>query len=91
MAEYIDREALIVNLNRFAPEQYSALINNLIVGQPAADVEPVRHGRWELVGADKRGRGGIWKCAGRDGCGKTYPCKCDFCPNCGARMDGDTE
>ena len=43
MAEYIDREALIVNLNLFAPEQYSALINNLIVGKPAADVVPVVH------------------------------------------------
>ena len=48
---------------------------------------PVRHGRWELTGADKRGRGGNWKCTGRDGCGKSYPYKCDFCPNCGAKMD----
>lgn len=58
---------------------------------PAADVAPVRHGRWELTGADKYGRGGIWKCTGRDGCGKFYPYKCDFCPNCGAKMDGGAE
>ena len=59
-----------------------------IIDAPAADVAPVRHGRWELTGADKRGRGGNWKCTGRDGCGKSYPYKCDFCPNCGAKMDG---
>lgn len=55
--------------------------------QEPEDVAPVRHGRWELTGADKRGRGGNWKCTGRDGCGKSYPYKCDFCPNCGANMD----
>lgn len=27
---------------------------------PAADVAPVRHGKWVKIGADKRGRGGIW-------------------------------
>lgn len=54
----------------------------------AADVAPVRHARWELTGADKRGRGGNWKCTGRDGCGKSYPYRCDYCPNCGAKMDG---
>ena len=53
----------------------------------SADVAPVRHGRWELTGTDKRGRGGNWKCTGRDGCGKSYPHKCDYCPNCGAKMD----
>lgn len=38
MAEYIEREALIDNLNHFAPEHYNALINMLIEKQPAADV-----------------------------------------------------
>ena len=39
MAEYIDREELIENLNKFAPEYYNALINQLITKQPTADVE----------------------------------------------------
>lgn len=39
MAEYIDREELIENLNKFAPEYYNALINQLITKQPVADVE----------------------------------------------------
>ena len=36
--EYIEREALIENLNRFASEHYNALVNQLIIKQPAADV-----------------------------------------------------
>lgn len=38
MAEYIERESLIENLNQFAPEHYNALVNMLITKQPAADV-----------------------------------------------------
>lgn len=41
MAEYIEREALIDDLNHFAPEHYNALINMLIEKQPAADVVEV--------------------------------------------------
>ena len=41
MAEYIDRNELIENLNKFAPEHYSALINQLIIKQPTADVVEV--------------------------------------------------
>ena len=36
MGDLISRKRLIENLNRFAPEHYSALVNDLIVKQPAA-------------------------------------------------------
>lgn len=51
----------------------------------AIEVAPVWHGRWIRYGADKRGRGGIFRCSA---CEKSYPYVCDYCPNCGARMDG---
>lgn len=41
MDEYIDRAELIKNLNKFAPEHYNALINQLITKQPTADVVEV--------------------------------------------------
>ena len=41
MAEYINRAELIENLNKFAPEHYNALINQLITKQPTADVVKV--------------------------------------------------
>lgn len=51
------------------------------------EVEPVVHGYWILRGADKRGRGGIWMCSA---CGGCEPCKKNRCPNCAAKMDGET-
>ena len=88
MAEYIEREAAIEAITSEPPDaHYPQWYADKIKAIPSADVAPVRHGRWELTGADKRGRGGNWKCTGRDGCGKSYPYKCDFCPNCGAKMD----
>lgn len=48
------------------------------------DAVPVVHGKWELFGADKRGRGGVFKCTA---CNRCRPTKSDYCPNCGAKMD----
>lgn len=98
MNEYIERAAAmesILGLTIVDPAvaQYANAVCYHLQNLPAADVAPVRHGKWKLVGADKRGRGGNWECTGRDGCGKSYPYKCDYCPNCGAKMDleGDHE
>lgn len=72
---------------------------------PTADVEPVRHGRWvllreseitgfnpELAGLDPIGG---YQCSN---CKKEaiFDCNDEFvlssyCPNCGARMDGDAD
>ena len=46
-------------------------------------VEKVWRGEWELIGADKRVRGGIFRCTR---CRGSYPVKNDFCPHCGAPM-----
>lgn len=46
-------------------------------------LEKVWRGEWELIGADKRGRGGIFCCTR---CCGSYPVKNDFCPHCGAPM-----
>ena len=42
MARYIDADNLIENLKKFAPEHYTALINQLITKQPTADVVEVK-------------------------------------------------
>lgn len=41
MAEYIDKNGLIEALNKFAPEHYNALVNQLITKYPTADVVEV--------------------------------------------------
>ena len=82
MAEYIDRNALIDNLQKFAPDCYNAAVNNVIVGMPKADVAPVVHGHWE-----KADGFGYYKCSNcRTVDDKYY--QPDYCPNCGSKMDG---
>ena len=46
MAEHIDRNELIENLKKFAPEHYTDLIHQLITKQPSAEVEEVKRGEW---------------------------------------------
>lgn len=67
----------------------------IIDDEPTIDAEPVRHGRWVCVEAEPER---VW-C---DNCKTIYYSsdllnieaddeKVNFCPNCGARMDGDED
>ena len=85
MAEYIDRDALIDNLQKFAPDCYSAAINNVIVGIPKADVAPVVHGHWENCSGL-----GYYRCSNCRTIDNEYY-QPDYYPNCGARMDGGND
>ena len=58
---------------------------------PTIDAEPVRHGRWIFVGKETAHDGWTYrkyKCADCDFV--TVEAK-NFCQNCGAKMDGDSE
>jgi hypothetical protein len=87
--EYIEREALLENLHKFAPEHNTPLIQLLVTRQPPADVAEVKHGYWVY----------------NENCGEyesPYFCsECladcssdiqgeNYCYNCGAKMDGDS-
>ena len=87
MAEYIEREKV---LSKAAPVEgcFSDMISAYdVIMLPAADVAPVRHGQWEK-------QSGLYSCSE---CGKTCPYDvqadvieywtCNYCPNCGAKMD----
>ena len=50
----------------------------------AADMAPVRHGRWDKP-LDKRRKSSF--CCSE--CKKLSYVSWDFCPNCGAKMDGE--
>ena len=88
MAEYIEREKV---LSKAVPVEgcFSDMISAYdVIMLPAADVAPVRHGQWEK-------QSGLYSCSE---CGKTCPYDvqadvieywtCNYCPNCGAKMDG---
>ena len=86
MAEYIERETAIAWFMPYAHvgESIDAdVVISDIKGMKAADVAPVRHGRWERTA---------------DGAALCTACKrkmnlshygCAFCSLCGAIMDGE--
>ena len=98
MAEYIEREALkerfrkrIKWLEKDAHDQYSLGLfhgceydADLINEPPAADVAPVRHGRWVDNGIPDSILSGCSVCGFTCGSSSFF-----YCPNCGAKMDGD--
>lgn len=104
MDEYIDRRKLEEAFDNADPDVCESdldghsdwwfgreNVRDVIRGVPAADVAPVRHGRWVLL--DECYNEGVYCSA----CHKKVYKKCyanqkiksKFCPNCGARMDGD--
>ena len=84
MAKYISAVEAAEKAETALKIPLAALVD-VFAGIPAADVAPVRHGTWLLIGADKRGRGGIFECSACNGCS---PHKDPYCPKCGAKMDG---
>ena len=95
MAEYIEREAAIASIMSEPPDaHYPQWYADKIKSIPAADVAPVRHGRWLFV--TKGQMTSAWCCSE---CGRTVVITCDeelrqsklekeypFC-HCGAKMD----
>ena len=62
--------------------QYANGVMNLIASAPTIEVEPVRHGRWEEYQVPH-----IVCCSECDW-GTGVQDKYNYCPNCGAKMDG---
>lgn len=95
-AEYLDRSSLVARMKYYEEHTteesgehyaYSVALRE-IRNAPAADVAPVVHGEW--IG----NKGGFWEMATCSMCDEKYPCvgmAPNFCPNCGARMDGAAE
>ena len=98
MTEYIERESTIELLRSLGSRDYrreKGTIQEAIKMvsfpeyTPSADVAPVRHGRWEsgnpicpVCGENK------FKNLDADIWCDWQP---DFCPNCGAKMDGGSD
>lgn len=88
MARYIDADALMTY--KFKNDiSYNAFCN-LVKRLPAADVAPVRHGRWEAeIITDVYGlKHDCYVCSVCGVANNNDYDEYDFCPNCGARMDG---
>lgn len=63
--------------------QYAEYIRLLVYSVPSADVVPIRHGHWEVIDAEEPRRYGCSLCKRLSWHMENY------CPNCGAKMDGE--
>ena len=106
MAEYIDREALEKNLNErlaylldkngpydYFTDGYDEAVST-VEEFPAADVAPVVHGRWDDSGRYTFPSGNAAVRCTNCGCALTESeyrlNNWNYCPVCGAKMDGGT-
>lgn len=90
MAEYIEKAELIKKLCFETAEWYCSPTIKTIKEFPAADVQPVKYGRWSECYTDSRLYSGICSVCGGAAIRSVKANPLGYCPNCGARMDGDT-
>lgn len=100
MDEYIKRESAIREIEQITPVDYGAMwdyeahhwageclrdCKEAIDSIPAADVVPVVHGRWVTYyrSGTTVAEGYVSTC-----CDMWNNRKSDYCPHCGAKMDG---
>lgn len=93
MAEYIKRETLITKFKKMELGEHGLVerlfadgVYAVIAAFPAADVAPVVHGRW--IPFHSKISGDIQYCSA---CEIGFVAKSDYCPHCGAKMDGGEE
>ena len=94
MTEYIEREAISEEIRKYYyknPPNFSYgegfdrgldRAQRAILDAPAADVAPVRHGRWRC-----HGDCGVTECSVCGWSIEEYVGDYAYCPNCGAKMD----
>lgn len=84
MAEYIERKKAIKALIGWDTDPTDEEIEYTLKHIPAADVEPVKHGKWEMR-YNKSSEEWYPHCSQ---CNTTWDAETNHCHNCGARMDG---
>ena len=90
MEEYINRERARFEAKRYFKnmDEIQEDLDMLFCMLPSENVAPVRHGRW----IDKGEYAVCMECGGRSGTQydsvEPIPLMTQFCPNCGAIMDG---
>lgn len=92
MDEYIEREAatnvacnILWKMNDLSTSLMAKALNSI----PAADVAPVRHGKW--IEKEKYTFGVLYDCSICDNRILDNGHSWNYCPNCGAKMDGDED
>lgn len=87
MNDYISRDMAIARLTKLEVTDRMATMTDAkreIANLPVAHVAPVVHGQ-KIEDGDI---GCFWLCSL---CGECLPYGANYCPNCGAKMDGDSD
>ena len=88
-----DHNCRLVNKQNVARAWQGAM--QLLYDAPTIEAEPVKHGKWKavpnriLIGGRVATQGTAWECSACNNSSKQYLPTMKFCPNCGARMDGE--
>ena len=84
MTEYINRERARFEAKRYFKnmDEIQEDLDMLFCMLPAENVAPVRHGRWKSYTKN------LGECSN---CGYVVSIRYDYCPNCGAKMDGGAD
>ena len=91
MTEYISREQIFKKFLNEGDGYYSlSHLRDVIRSLPAADVQPVEHSRWIPMN-DGTYNAYCENCGHERGSKAWNKADYKYCPNCGARMDGDFE
>lgn len=92
--DYVSRYELVkhlVGVHDGWRHPFGYTVEDEIINFPAADVAPVRHGSWHKYSKGSGSYNGViilsdaFQCTI---CKKSFWNKSDYCPNCGAKMDG---
>jgi hypothetical protein len=101
MNEYLSREAMLKNLTADLEhhsdecDPRTVLVMQRFIKYvedfPVADVQPMKHGRWSECYTDSHHYSGICTVCGKASIRSIKENPLEYCPKCGARMDGDSE
>ena len=90
MAEYIDKTQAIIEMMDNDVDHAQGIdgreVVQILEDIPAADVVPVIHGRWIPYRCD------MYECSVCQRIHTSFDsgeCDADYCPHCGAKMDGE--
>lgn len=99
MSRLIDADALTERLNEYANDDWNVSLGGVftdavdtcldfVENAPTIEAVPVVHGEWEVNGVNPHNMTiGNWRCTACDGISLKDS---NFCPNCGAKMEGDS-